>query len=50
MRENAMGRTDTMEREGAEPVITAGHEGKVGYEEIFSLKWCFPKGENSRRD
>lgn len=50
MRENVMGRIDTMEGEGAERVITAGLEGKVGYEEIFSLKWCFPKGENSRKN
>lgn len=44
-----MDRTDTTEGEGAEPGITAGREGEVGYEEIFSLKRCFPKGVNSRK-
>lgn len=49
MRENAVDRRDTM-KEGAEPVITAGNEGEIGYEEIFSLKRSFPKGRTSRKD
>lgn len=50
MRENAVDRRDTME-EGAEPVITAGSDGEIGYEEIFNPKWCFPNRRmNSRKD